>query len=260
MAEASEDATFVDARSEPSSVEGDESEGDQVAMSATQPDELALPARLSCGEARPQYLAAPLAHEAFAAAAAAGPTRPCLCFEGAWLSYGEAARRVEALAARLAAAGVGPGATVGLLLERSLDLPVAILAVLAAGGCYLGCDPEYPDDRLAAYLADAGAATVLAQAALAPRARALAPAACVLDIAAEPAAAEEEPPAGGNAPRRHAAGPDDPAYVIFTSGSTGRPKGVAVPHRALRDLLLWAADLFSLSEPALSLFGFSFFS
>jgi non-ribosomal peptide synthetase component F len=196
-------------------------------------------AALSCGVERPEYLAAPLAHEAFAAAAAAAPDARCLCFEGAWLSYGEVARRVDALAARLADAGVGPGSVVGLLLDRSLELPVAVLAVLAAGGCYLPCDPSYPDDRLQIYLEDGGAALVLAQATLMPRARALAPRGAVVEdvgaLLAAPLAAAPPPP-------RRRASYDDLAYIIFTSGSTGRPKGVAVLHRGLADLLPWMVE------------------
>ena len=86
-------------------------------------------ARLSMGEERPEYLSAPLVHEAFAAVAAKSPDRRCLCYEGEWLSYGEVAARVSAAAARLAALGVGPGVVVGVMLDRSFDL----------GGEHPGC-------------------------------------------------------------------------------------------------------------------------
>ena len=109
-------------------------------------------ARLSMGEERPEYLSAPLVHDAFEAVAAKSPDRRCLCYEGEWLSYGEVAARVTVGAARLAGLDVGPGVVVGVMLERSFALVVSILAVLSAGGCYLPCDPSYPDDRLAVYL------------------------------------------------------------------------------------------------------------
>ena len=130
-------------------------------------------ARLSMGEERPEYLSGPLVHESFQAVAANHPDRRCLCYEGEWLSYGEVAARVSVGAARLAALGVGPGVVVGVMLDRSFDLVVSILSVLSAGGCYLPCDPSYPDDRLAVYLEDGAAVVVLASAEHTERAKAM---------------------------------------------------------------------------------------
>lgn len=80
------------------------------------------------GEARPDHLAAPLVHVAFEQHAAAEPTRPCLVFEGTTLSYGEANERANILAHALAAAGAVKGTPIGLMLDRSPDLLVAMLA------------------------------------------------------------------------------------------------------------------------------------
>jgi non-ribosomal peptide synthetase component F len=113
------------------------------------------------GKEQVDQLQAPLAHEAFLTAAAAAPDSCCLAFEGSSLSYQTVKQRAMGLAQQLQAAGVGPGVAVGVLLERSLELPIAVLAVFMAGGCYVPLDPSYPEQRLQGYLADAGAAALV---------------------------------------------------------------------------------------------------
>lgn len=191
-------------------------------------------AQFSIGPERLQYFKAPLVQEAFAAVALQHPDRRCLCYEGEWLSYGEVAERVQAAASGLAVLGVGPGTVVGVMLDRSFELIVSILAVLSAGGCYLPCDPSYPDDRLAVYLEDGNAPIVLVQARHDERATSMVGSNVrVVDVAGL---------AGDGSTALKNPGPEDPAYIIFTSGSTGRPKGVVIPHRGLRDLLPWLVD------------------
>jgi amino acid adenylation domain-containing protein len=139
------------------------------------------------------------------------------------LTYAGLAERSRRLAVRLAAAGVAPGQPVALLLARSLDLVVAVLGVLRAGGAYLPLDPAHPRERLAFMLADSGAPAVVTRS----------------DLAAElPEAGHlervllDEPPAAdtGTTALPAPAGPEGVAYVIYTSGSTGEPKGVPVRH------------------------------
>jgi non-ribosomal peptide synthetase component F len=217
------------------------------------PREALEAARFSMGVERPDYLSAPLVHEAFANIAAASPERQCLCYEGAWLSYGEVAQRVSLGAARLASLGVGPGVVVGVMLDRSFELVISILSVLKAGGCYLPCDPSYPDDRLQIYLEDGNAFLVLASLKHAERAKSMVgDGVPVVDITADSALDGAGTSAAGNTTLRQA-GPEDPAYIIFTSGSTGRPKGVVIPHRGVRDLMPWLADMYKLSKYFLSL-------
>ncbi|MER7794330.1 amino acid adenylation domain-containing protein, partial [Streptomyces sp. NPDC097640] len=158
--------------------------------------------------------------------AEARPEAVAVRHAGAELSYGGLRERVEALAARLTAAGVGRGRTVGVLLPRDADLPVALLAVQAAGGAYVPLDPAYPDQRLAYMAEDAGLHLLLTHS-VAEAAWGRAVPRLLVD-------GEQEPPA---APSPGPAGPSDTAYVIYTSGSTGRPKGVRVPHRALTNFL-----------------------
>ena len=95
------------------------------------------------------------------------PDRPALSFEGRRLTYRELDDRVDALAAELRGRGVGPDTLVGIHVDRSLDLPVAVMAVLRAGAAYLPLDPDFPPDRLAFMLEDAGAAWVLTRSELA---------------------------------------------------------------------------------------------
>ena len=200
--------------------------------------------QLSMGPQRPEYVSAPLVADAFDAIAASSPDQRCLCFEGDWLSYGEVAQRVSAGASRLASLGVGPGVVVGIMLDRSFDLVISILSVLKAGGCYLPCDPSYPDDRLSVYLEDGNAFLVLASLKHAERAKSMVgDGVPVLDITVD----ADVTPAVSSATLRQP-NPNDPAYIIFTSGSTGRPKGVVVPHRGLRDLMPWLVDMYKLSK------------
>jgi len=123
---------------------------------------------------------------------------------------------------------------------------VSILAVMKAGGCYLPCDPSYPDDRLAVYLEDAKAAMMMVQAAHVQRAETLvAGSVPIVDVA--------EPISKDTSALVKSPGAEDPAYIIFTSGSTGRPKGVVIPHRALRDHALGTRELYGIKPDDASL-------
>ncbi|MEW1780513.1 amino acid adenylation domain-containing protein, partial [Streptomyces sp. NPDC086777] len=151
------------------------------------------------------------------------------------LPYAELDQRVSRLAGVLAARGVGAETVVAVMLERSVDLVVALLAVWKAGGAYLPVDPSYPRDRVGFMLADGGpvcAVTVSGLAGMVPHELDV-PLLCLddPDVVAETAAAV--PVSAG--PGR----PDAAAYVMYTSGSTGRPKGVVVSQR---DVVARAVD------------------
>ncbi|MFJ3928582.1 amino acid adenylation domain-containing protein, partial [Streptomyces sp. NPDC090022] len=164
----------------------------------------------------------------FEAQVARTPDAPAVVSEGIELSYAGLDARANRLARLLADRGVGPESVVALALERGVDMIVALLAVLKAGGAYLPVDPGHPAERIAAVLADAAPVAVVTSQALADALPSDAPA-VVLD---GPAVAEELPGLS-SAPLGVEVMPDHPAYVIFTSGSTGRPKGVAVTHGGL---------------------------
>ncbi|WP_051753059.1 non-ribosomal peptide synthetase [Streptosporangium amethystogenes] len=148
--------------------------------------------------------------------------------QGGELTYRELHRRVDDLAAVLREWGVGPEVPVGLCMERTTGMVVALLAVWAAGGAYVPLDPAFPEDRLRLMRQDAGIGLVLTQAGVDRRLLAGVPR--ILVLAPDGTA----PTVRRGAPR----GPrGDLAYVMYTSGSTGRPKGVEVPRRAVQNLL-----------------------
>src|SRR5499433_370352 len=168
----------------------------------------------------------------FAAQAAATPDAVAVVFAGEQLSYGELEARANQLAHHLRALGVGAESVVGVCLERSLELVVALLGSLKAGGGYLPLDPGYPRERLSFMLADAGAAVLITQTGLRDRVDAPDVRRLELDGAAAAIAAHpSDAPAG-------TVGPHNLAYVIYTSGSTGTPKGVAVEHASLANKIL----------------------
>ncbi|HEX5760628.1 MAG TPA: non-ribosomal peptide synthase/polyketide synthase [Thermoanaerobaculia bacterium] len=158
-----------------------------------------------------------------------------LVWDGGSLSYGELEARSNRLARRLARLGVSAESLVGVALERSAELIVALLAIVKTGGAYLPLDPEYPRDRLAWMLEDArrgqGGLVVVTRGELAAGLPEL-PSRCrVVDLDREDLEKESA------APLAVPSSGDHLAYVLYTSGSTGRPKGVAVPHRAVARLV-----------------------
>ena len=186
--------------------------------------------------------------ERIADRARAAPGAPAVVWEGGTLPYGELEARANRLARRLRALGVGPESRVGVCLERSPELVVALLAVLRAGGAYLPLDPGNPPERLAAVADDARPEVVLTRRALAERVPASG-APCLFVEGAWLEGADPGPPDAGRPPSCHQA-----AYVVYTSGSTGRPKGVVVPHGALAALVAWQLDALALGpEDAVAL-------
>jgi amino acid adenylation domain-containing protein len=167
-------------------------------------------------------------HGLFEAQVARTPTAIAVQARDGRLSYTELDARAEAVANRLRACGVGSGGMVGLCLRRTLDLPVALLAILKTGNAYVPLDPDYPAERIRYVLQDAAVGVLLTQTVLAD---ALSSAdyavVCVdapqTDAAVRLAPADREKIASSKAAL---------AYVIYTSGSTGRPKGVMISHLA----------------------------
>ncbi|MGM7648801.1 amino acid adenylation domain-containing protein, partial [Nocardia sp. JW2] len=161
----------------------------------------------------------------FESAVAAHPDNVAARYGAESLTYAELDRRANALARKLIADGAGPESLVAVILPRSLDLVVALLAVVKTGAGYVPVDPTYPAERIAYVLEDSRPTSV------------------VIDADSEVELADDLPvlvlgeldDADGapltDADRLAPLSPDNVAYVIYTSGSTGRPKGVAVAHR-----------------------------
>src|SRR5215217_8460582 len=146
------------------------------------------------------------------------------------------------LARVLSSRGVRPGDFVALLTHRTVQLPVALLAILKAGAAYLPLSPDYPRERLAFMVRDSGARLVLSQEALVS----LLPDG--LDVLCLDSASHAEALSRASTePLPSKPEAEAPAYVIYTSGSTGQPKGVLIPHRALANHMAWFLQAFPLT-------------
>ncbi|MEV0401887.1 amino acid adenylation domain-containing protein [Actinoallomurus sp. NPDC050550] len=177
----------------------------------------------------------------FEAQVARTPDAVALVYEGAELTYAEFDARINRLAHYLVECGIGPERFVALAVPRSVELLVAMYAVVKAGAAYAPVDPDHPADRVAYVLADTRPTLVLTTTDVANRLPGDAP----LLILDDPEVREELAGFPADPPVRTVT-PANAAYVIHTSGSTGRPKGVVVPHAGIVNRLLWAQDEYGL--------------
>ena len=184
----------------------------------------------SAGSTRPALLHSALEHWAERA-----PDAVAVVDSRRTVTYAELDQRANALAAALRARGVGPGARVALLAERSLEAVIGIVAVLKAGAAYVPLDPAYPDERLRFILDDSRPALTLTVGAHRGRLPPSGSDVLLID--------EARPP---TAPVSRLLHPRATAYIIYTSGSTGNPKGVAVDHAAIVNFVAWATTAFDI--------------
>ncbi|HEY0606707.1 MAG TPA: amino acid adenylation domain-containing protein, partial [Herpetosiphonaceae bacterium] len=201
----------------------------------------------------PAHVTSQFVPQLFEAQAAQTPAAIALIAENAQLSYAELNERSNQLAHYLRTRGVRHESLVGLLVERSAAMVIAVLAVLKAGGAYVPLDPAQPPERLQLMIDDTQLDLLLTQQAIAAR---LGPILTeqsaaqdrqrdwkIVDLDAEwPLIARHEP--------HNLELPIDPAqlaYVMYTSGSTGRPKGVGVPHAAMSNFLNWMRQSYPLA-------------
>lgn len=156
-----------------------------------------------------------------------------MAFDG--LTFGELRRRSGTLARRLRDLGVGPEVAVGVCSRRSPVVVTAFLAILRAGGVYVPLDPEYPPERLAFMIRDAGVRVILSHGA--------GPAAALGNVV-------ELTPDLFEGDELDASDvlPDNLAYIMYTSGSTGVPKGVMITHAAIANTIAWMQDAYPLRE------------
>ncbi|WP_190110058.1 non-ribosomal peptide synthetase, partial [Streptomyces cinnamoneus] len=177
----------------------------------------------------------------FEAQAARTPDAIAVKAGGAGVSYAELDARSNRLARHLIQQGVGPEDLVALLLPRTEEMVVALLAVIKSGAGYLPVDPEYPADRISYLLQDARPVIVLSTAETSRALDAVAPQDRSHLVLGSPemvaALSRQSDEAVTDADRITALSPSHPAYVIYTSGSSGRPKGVVIQHRNAVQLL-----------------------
>ncbi|MET0624998.1 MAG: condensation domain-containing protein, partial [Pyrinomonadaceae bacterium] len=184
-------------------------------------------------------------HELFERQVERTPDATALVYEQERVTYRELNGRANRLARHLRGLGVGAESLVGVLMERSAEMVVSLLAVLKAGGAYVPLDPEYPAERVRFMLEDSRAGVLLTRRGLLDSLAGVAHETTPCE-AAQVVYVEEEEPRLASTADAEAGGdlgvtvmPGHPAYVIYTSGSTGRPKGVSVPHRAITNHMLW---------------------
>ncbi|PUA36864.1 non-ribosomal peptide synthetase, partial [Paenibacillus elgii] len=178
-------------------------------------------------------------HGLFEEQALRNPDAVAVVFEKSQLTYGELNERANRLARTLRDAGVRPDQLVGLMVERSLEMVVGIMAIMKAGGAYIPIDPEYPEDRIRYMLEDSGAQALLTQRHLRERVSFAGTFVAVDDEQAYHADGSNLEPV---------VGPNHLAYVIYTSGTTGKPKGVMVEHHGLCSLKLMFANTLQMTE------------
>ncbi|NEU24859.1 amino acid adenylation domain-containing protein, partial [Paenibacillus polymyxa] len=190
-------------------------------------------------------------HQLFEAQVESTPDQVALVFGHQSLTYQELNERANSLARMLQAQGVGPDKLVGLMVERSVEMIVGLLAVLKAGGAYVPIDPEFPSSRIAYMLEDSEAAVLLTSRNLAEEHQSHANILFLED---------KELYQGESGNLEAIARPEHLAYVIYTSGSTGNPKGVMLQHRSVLNFITGMRGVidFETSKTILSLTTISF--
>ncbi|MBW4027405.1 MAG: amino acid adenylation domain-containing protein [Acidobacteria bacterium] len=171
-------------------------------------------------------------HELFEHQVERTPDAVAVRFDNTYLTYAQLDRRANQLASYLTELGIHPGDLVGLQMDRSLDLPVALLGIWKSGAAYVPLDPTYPKERLDYIVKETSVPVLITQQRFADT---MSDAETQLVLIDSEWTTIERQPAEGNHIRSDA---ERNAYVMFTSGSTGKPKGVEVTHQNLVNFLL----------------------
>ncbi|MCP4214311.1 MAG: amino acid adenylation domain-containing protein, partial [bacterium] len=177
-------------------------------------------------------------HTLFEEQAAGKPESIALVCGEETLTYGELNGKANRLARTLINRGAGPNRITGVMLHRSPEMVIAILAILKTGGAYLPIDPSYPEERKKYMPADSGAQLIITRKSSESGTGGMDDDK-IIDMDAPLLDAEDSNP--------DLASPGDLVYVIFTSGSTGKPKGAGVFHRGFVNLVHWYISEFELN-------------
>ncbi len=174
--------------------------------------------------------------EAFERNVASLPSEhPAIVAVNASYSYSKFNAKANQLARLLRNKGVGPDELVGILADRSAEVPLAMLAVLKAGGAYTAIDPKYPSDRIRHLLENSGTRLLLGNSSIISGDWSFDGERLALD---DPMLYQ-----GDESNLEPVSGSSNLAYVIYTSGSTGNPKGVMIEHRSMVNFMNWYTTL-----------------
>ncbi|ADL52332.1 non-ribosomal peptide synthetase [Clostridium cellulovorans] len=187
-----------------------------------------------------------LVYEYFEENAKKYPDKVALFFKGESLSYKEVNEAANQLANKLVADGVKPDDIVGIMLERSFEMIISILAILKAGAAYLPIDPRHPKDRIEYYIQNSKVQIVLTSEQYIQDEKIQEVKYILWEKANEWVGNSKD-----NLVRR--AQTNNLAYIIYTSGSTGMPKGVMIEHGGLINRLTWMINNFAFDEEAVFL-------
>ncbi len=171
-------------------------------------------------------------HQLFEEQVNRSPDNIAAVFKDKFITYAELNKKANSLAARLRLSGVKPNDIVVLMVDRSIDMLVGIMAILKAGGGYLPIDPQYPLDRVNFMVEDSNAHMLLTKRNIAKD----------LNFSGEVLYVEDDDVYKEVNPIENVNKPDDLAYIIYTSGSTGKPKGVMIEHRAVNNFITGMTD------------------
>ena len=181
-------------------------------------------------------------HQLFEAQVERTPEAPCLMFRDEILTYHAVNARANQLAHHLRKLGVRPETLVGICMERSPEMVIAMYGILKTGGAYVPFDPSYPPERLEFMLADTDVPILLTQEHLKAQIASL-PLRTTICLDSDWDRIAQESTVNVDS----AVSEDNLAYVIYTSGSTGKPKGVMIEHRGICNQLQWMQQSYPLT-------------
>jgi amino acid adenylation domain-containing protein len=177
-------------------------------------------------------------HQLFEEQAAKTDGKAALAFEGRHMTYGELNEKADRLAWTLRQKGVSPDTIIGIMVERSFEMIVGMLAIMKAGGAYMPMDPDYPEGRVRYMMEDTNTSVLLIQDHIAERNKTLPEETEILIV-------DDERVYGDSAPEPAVSHKNSNlAYIIYTSGSTGKPKGVCVEHKTIINTLSWRKECY----------------
>ncbi len=193
-------------------------------------------------------------HAFFETQADTNPEKTALICSGEYLTYRQLEEKSNKLARFLRSLGVVRGARVGMLLERSLEVPICLLAILKTGATYIPLDPEYPRERIQYILEDAGAAMLVTATSFSSKYSGLGCDIVCLDKSWTSITKQK----GYRLPTEETGlSTKDLCYIIYTSGSTGRPKGVEIEHRSVCNFVKSASQVYGVTSADRVYQGFS---